>query len=592
MFDRDRLQGDLERLSSAADSADDLTTELRELGLHFLVETREDQGLDDVRAAFRRVSVRFEVRPLFDPKALGLPDGGCTPCPLVGRHHVATLTGLAIDDWSQSPFDLAAELREAEGFVSVDPDIPIVLPADAEDPELEGEVMEPGEIDFAWALNEMRVGQAWRAMTRRPGEGMLIGHPDTGWAEHVEWGPDQRRGLDPDRGYNFLENEKDSRDRFIRRGHFARPGHGMVTACLMVCRGGLKEDGSGTTPPGRVTGVAPHAVNIPLRCINSVFVVRGTEVLTAILYATELRCHVISLSLGGLKYFFHPWFHSAVKWAVENHCLVMAAAGHTVPGKFIVDPAGYPECLAVAAVERDGVFWEDCSRELPNRPERLDIATPGVGIALATRSQHDEPRDLYRVSKGTSFATAHLAGVAAAWRSEHFADGYDGEVSLQYVFREHLRRTARRPGTGWKPEYGPGIVDLEQLIKTPPPTESETPVAGGRDDDLVRSLATALEAESLDEVGALLGEVLLGSSGPVASEALTLALEVCGSEIAHLVHADDALRNELASLLPVFSGEDGEERATAAVRARALLSAAGSRSLGGTLADAATRSYS
>jgi hypothetical protein len=80
---------------------------------------------------------------------------------------------------------------------------------------------------------------------------------------------------------------------------------------------------------------------------------------------------------------------------------------------------------------------------------------------------------------GTSFSCALTAGVAALWRAffaEELASGvYDG-VPFAWLFRQHLRDTARRPD-GWDTaRFGAGIVDAAALLSTPLPTPEE--VAG------------------------------------------------------------------------------------------------------------------
>ncbi|MEM7248761.1 MAG: S8/S53 family peptidase [Acidobacteriota bacterium] len=500
MFDEKSLQQDLARARTEGDP-DSVTTELRRIGLRVIVEARADQTLDDVTASLREVDERFTVEPLF-PEAdfESLPDGedGVT---VLDRHgYVASLPGVCRLDLTQNVFDIAAGLKEAGDFARVVPDMPTIDGGRLIGP-LEKKAGEPGQnpVTDAWALKAMKVKEGWEAMSRAPGEGVRIGHPDTGWTNHVEW---DAGGLDLSLQRNFVETDDpgNARDR-LSPGH---PGHGTHTAAVMVARGGIKPDYSGTTPPGRVTGVATAAKNVPLRAVTNVVIPPGyTEVARAIRYSIEKRLQVISLSLGGVPMSLHPDIYHRSVDAVRRNIIMVAASGNypdwVPPGlRVTVEPAWWNFVIGVT-----GSTVEDKPWESSGRPVGVEISAPGHQVLTATGGN----RHGYSLGSGTSYATAQVAGIAATWLSHHFPGGYRGSREAVHVFKDHLRSTARRPA-GWNDYFGPGIANLHGLVTTRPPMGKAAVAEEVPEYSHVEALAHELGAESPEQVEALLDATL------------------------------------------------------------------------------------
>jgi subtilisin family serine protease len=318
----------------------------------------------------------------------------------------------------------------------------------------------PGTEDRLWALKKINCIEAWNlppAGGAAKGAGSLVAQPDTGFTDHPELGDG---ALDLVRDWDVLQGDDDAHDPLERRpwNRFDSPGHGTSTASVVVSREELD-----------VTGAAPRARVVPVRAIRSVVQVSDGDVARAVDHARVSGCHVISMSLGGAG--FYDGLGAAIRRAVHEGLIVCAAAGNYVG--FVVAPARFPECIAVAATNIEDGPWKHSSRG----PE-VDISAPGESVWVADiRLEESPPRYDVRRHSGTSFAVTHLGGVAALWLAHHrrqaLLERY-GPENLQAAFL-YLVTTAGN----WKPpnwdsnNYGAGIVDAHALLKAPLPDREE-----------------------------------------------------------------------------------------------------------------------
>lgn len=349
-------------------------------------------------------------------------------------------------------FGIAYALADACDLVSVEPELGASLFVDPE-PSAGGERVEstdmlgplcwvPGEapVDRTWALKNIRAEEAWLSSI---GEGVLIGQPDTGVAEHAELGNGMLR---IERGFDFLEGDPDPTDPLLP--DTANPGHGTSTSSVAASRRG-----------GAVTGSAPGAEIVPIRCIDDVRVLNGAAVARAIAHAASVGCHVVSLSLGGVP---SRAVHSAIREAISRNVIVLAAAGNCV--RTVVWPARYSDVIAVAGTNIDDRPWRGSCRG-----HAVDISAPAEFVWRAQRSAASDPRDGISGGQGTSYAVALTAGVAALWLAHHGKEAVARKAAalgmpVQRLFRAALRQTARKPD-GWDDEtFGAGIVDSAALL--------------------------------------------------------------------------------------------------------------------------------
>jgi DNA/RNA endonuclease G (NUC1) len=357
-----------------------------------------------------------------------------------------------------SPFDLVEPLRAALGARSVEPDLPTDFFPERDDGQPggreSGDVLgcwvndsEPAPPDSRWALKAIRVDAAWEFSRRqnRPvaGSDVLVAQPDTGVTNH----PELAGALDNTRWADLLDGG-DPTDPLIDVDPTDTPGHGTATGSVVISR-----------PEGRMTGSAPAARLVPIRCIESVVRITQSRVARAIEHAVDQGCQVITMSLGGL------WSHAlgtAVERAVERNVIVLAAAGNCV--KMVVWPARFDRCIAVGGSNVHEGTWRGSSRG-----SAVDICAPAQHVYRASRRPDStDPGDV-GPGEGTSFAVALTAGVAAIWLAHHGRQALISSLApgerLQERFRRLLQRTARVP-PGWDHDrYGAGIVDALALLE-------------------------------------------------------------------------------------------------------------------------------
>ncbi|MFO0758848.1 MAG: S8 family serine peptidase [Byssovorax sp.] len=411
------------------------------------------------RGVTRQLGPDWTVAPLF--RDFGALRGGRALRDFfVAKYDKASPSSLLVH-----PFDIAYALRDRLNLESVVPDLTWNLGKALLDGLCMGATL-PAPADRAWSLRAMNVPEAWDANTT--GQGVLIGHIDTGWAPHVDL--DESR-LDLTRSYNVLRDgahDGDARDRMLDEfgKPFEFPGHGTGTASVIVSEGRVSPLGPGgegnTTQPGFVTGVAPGATLVPIRASRSVIIWHPSDIARAILHAVEQGCHVISMSLGGPP---SPAMEAALNLAVENDVIVIVAAGNCI--EQVTFPARYPAAIAVGGSNQDSKPWRGSCQ---GRSVAISAPAENVYHAKPIDDAGNLSTSLVVPYQGTSFATAAVAGVAALWLAKFGRDELRKlypQNRLQSVFRERLRSTAHVPA-GWDTEnLGAGIVDAARVVREP-----------------------------------------------------------------------------------------------------------------------------
>jgi subtilisin family serine protease len=379
--------------------------------------------------------------------------------PELNRHRLLELSGvptLERDDL----FELARLLRDATQAETNDPDLGSDYFADDGFDRGAG----PEGVDFAfwcwagddqlpedpdWAIALTNTPQAWAYSDARSkpsrGQGILVFQPDTGVVpSHSELPKDIAHHP---KAINLLEPGQPPIDPMTGGGN---PGHGTGTGSVVA-----------SPEAGRMRGAAPLATLVPIRCLETVAVFNQSNVARAIDHARRNGAHVITMSLGGV---FSDALHSALRKAVQANIIVVAAAGNCVPS--VVWPARYEEAIAVGGINERFKPWRGSSHG-----SAVDISGPAEFVR---RANARDSNDLGAVSggQGTSFATAHLAGVAALWLAHHgreqLLQGLAPGITLQQVFRALVQASARKSAHLDEDEYGAGIVDASGLLKLDP----------------------------------------------------------------------------------------------------------------------------
>lgn len=407
-------------------------------------------------------------------------------------------------DTGMGAWDTAYAFQAAGNFERVEPDQddtlvpPFRHNAAASACAFEGTAANP---DVAWSLKKINAAPAWALPP--PGAGKLLGegvsvcHPDTGWTQH-----DDLDALDLSRARNVMDGNHDARDPHDS-GAFLNPGHGTATGSVIASRGGIAAT-AGTTPPGKITGVAPKATLVPIRTVKSVIQVFDSDVAKAVAYSVEAQCDVISMSLGGRGFF---GLERAVELAVDNGIIVIAAGGNCVGS--VVAPAAYDATIAAAATNDQDKPWKGSSRG-----RRITLSAPGENVWNANgQSATNLPADI-KFSNGTSFATANIAGAAALWLAYHTRAEIEraagGKANVGKLFARVLRNSARMPADWDQDKFGSGILDLEAMLREPiePQGPFPAPAAHATGQDPADLLAGVIDRDVAEVRQAL--DVMLG----------------------------------------------------------------------------------
>ncbi|MGH8903054.1 MAG: S8 family peptidase [Egibacteraceae bacterium] len=436
---------------------------------------------------------------------------------------------------------LAQLLLDTGQFARAEADVPVRAFDRPEGVGAFGDAPAPPGSDKQWARSAIRCAEAW-ALTPPPGgqsrgEGIRIGHPDTGYTEHEGLG---LAALDLLADHDFMDGDDDARDPLLSAGPLGNPGHGTATGSVIAGRG-TEEQG--------VVGVAPAATLVPIRAVNSVVLLPGTNVIQAIEHARHVNCHVVSMSLGGLGLF---GLRQAIQRAVDQGMIVMAAAGNRVG--LVVEPASYDNCIAVAAIGVGDIRWEGSSRG-----SQVDVSAPGQAVHVASFAlTPPPPRPTVGPGSGTSYAVAHLAGVAALWLAFHGRDAIVARYGarVQAVFLHLLKTVGHRVPADWDDAWGVGVVDAEALLRAPLPDPDEVPEGVGAfgtgDDPVARLAALLADADPVAVRAALAAR--FNAAGPE----LDTLLQRFEGELAYHVVEDDAFRESLLAAVASDAPDAGE----------------------------------
>jgi subtilisin family serine protease len=272
------------------------------------------------------------------------------------------------------------------------------------------------------------------------GDGVYVGVIDSGlpfnWRAYF---PEERIAVEFARGFAGGGGERGTVSSQPVKWERDTLGHGIAVTSVIL---GFSYNLSDPPLPATFNGVAPKATVIPAKVFTERATTWGSRVTSAILYLTDLKINgdlgnsplVINMSLGGAE--DDVLMSAAIDYAIAHGVVVVAIAGNEgtagmrFPGRYapVISAGGSGWVGEFPTSDPTHIEWilndvaeGDPSQhgalpfsawELPGQD--LDVLAPGYAVPVPGPlggggiGQVD-----YAFANGTSFASPHVAGIAA-----------------------------------------------------------------------------------------------------------------------------------------------------------------------------------
>jgi serine protease len=242
-----------------------------------------------------------------------------------------------------------------------------------------------------WNLKAINIEPAW-AVTR--GKGVTVAVIDTGIAKVTD--------LDEDRlvaGYDFINDEVNASD---------DQGHGTHMAGTIAQ---MTNNGYGAA------GIAPAVKLMPMKVLTVGGNGTVADLAEAIRLAADSGAQIITLGCSGNGH--SQLLHQAIDYAHNKGLVLFAPAGNDNRPEAAY-PARYPHVIGMTATSP-----QNLRSPYANFGAWVDLAAPGgelageqsIGGIVQNTFDFRSKEGIFAVYQGTSFATAHGAGVAALIQS-------------------------------------------------------------------------------------------------------------------------------------------------------------------------------
>jgi subtilisin family serine protease len=286
-------------------------------------------------------------------------------------------------------------------------------------------------------------------------------------------------------------------------------------------------NGHGTHVAGTIGGATYGvAKTVKLHSVR-VYSCDGVTTWSALIEAADwvtwnhVKPAVVNMSFGGVSY--SPAFTDAVQRIVAAGATVVVAAGNASRDACNTTPAGTPEAITVAAVDR-----VDFRGEFSNFGACVDLFAPGVDVESAYYASDTSTT----LMTGTSMASPHVAGAAALFlEANPFASP---EAVANALVANATAEAVFNPGAG-----SPNLLLYTAAVapgsdQTPPTVTITAPVANTP----VRGRLT-LSAHATDNVGVskvlfFVDDILVGADA-TAPYAVSWDSDMAGHGVHRLV---------------------------------------------------------
>ncbi len=205
----------------------------------------------------------------------------------------------------------------------------------------------------------------------------------------------------------------------------------------------------GTIVASTVIENSPNAVIVNAKVVASDGTATSLALIAAIYWAVEENCSIINLSIGSTPAYGDP-MKEAVDYAFSNGILVVASAGNEnsagVAGTSISSPSVFPNAIAVAALDQDGMPADYSSRG-PTGQRYMKPNIAAAGYAETSSATYF----------GTSFAAPRVAAACAELIS------YSEQNNLRYTPGSIMAALFEGADAYEAPSFviGAGILNLE-----------------------------------------------------------------------------------------------------------------------------------
>lgn len=320
---------------------------------------------------------------------------------------------------SKKAEDIMAQLNEQEEVEYVEPNVVYNIAA-TNDTYAESQ----------WNLKAINVEQAWADLDQNvtSEDFVVVAVLDTG----VQFEHEDLEGrILP--GQTFVDEEKEENS--IGADN---QGHGTFVS------GFIAANANNNLGIAGVTGNQNVKI-LPVKVMNKKGSGTAADIAEGINYAIDQGVDVINMSLSGE---YSETIDKAVQRAAEKGIVVVAPSGNGGGNADASYPAALPNVISVAALAANDQHYTRS-----NVGQTVDIAAPGAGV-LSTSMTTEK----YTTGSGTSYATPHVAAVAALYKLKN-PNATAAEVE------QILKATAKDVGaTGWDTKTGAGKIDAAAAL--------------------------------------------------------------------------------------------------------------------------------